>query len=72
MGMSEILTYLMENADERYKKQIHYIFQRLNSDSTEEEEESQNETNDEDNDYDDMDDEDEIGEVWRIIIEKSE
>jgi len=62
MGMSEILSYLMENADERYKKQIHYIFQRLNNDQSEEEEESQNETNDEDNDYDDMDDEDEIGE----------
>ena len=70
MGMSEILSYLMENADERYKKQIHYIFQRLNSDQAEEEEESQNETNDEDNDYDDMDDEDEIGEVILFVVGK--
>jgi len=63
MGMSEMLTFLMENADERYKKQIHYIFQRLNSEKVEEEEESHSDTNDEDNDYDDMEDEDEIGEV---------
>jgi len=62
--MSEILTYLMQNADERYRKQIHYIFQRLNSEKVEEEEESQSDTNDEDNDYDDMEDEDEIGEVF--------
>lgn len=62
MGMSEMLTFLMENADERYKKQIHYIFQRLNSEKVEEEEESHSDTNDEDNDYDDMEDEDEIGE----------
>ncbi len=61
MGMDEILSYLMENSDERYRKQIQYIFEQLNSDKVEED--AQSDGNDEDNDYDDMEDDDEIGEV---------
>lgn len=66
--MEEILKYLMENADERYKKQIHYIIQRLNSDVPDED--AQSDANDEDNDYDDMEDEDEVGEVIRSAQKK--
>jgi LisH domain-containing protein ARMC9 len=61
MGMDEILSYLMENSDERYRKQIQYIFEQLNSDKVEDD--AQSDGNDEDNDYDDMEDDDEIGEV---------
>ena len=60
MGMGDILAFLMENVDERYRKQIHYILQRLNSDHVDEETHSDTE---EDNDYDDMEEEDEMGEV---------
>ena len=30
--MNEILTYLMQNSDERYRKQIQYILEQLNTD----------------------------------------
>jgi len=50
----------MENSDERYRKQIQYIFEQLNSDKVEDD--AQSDGNDEDNDYDDMEDDDEIGE----------
>jgi len=61
LGMKEVLEYLMENSDERYRKQIQYILDQLNSDKTTDDD-TQSDTNDEDNDYDDMEDEDDFGE----------
>jgi len=61
--MKEVLEYLMENSDERYRKQIQYILDQLNSDKTTDDDDAQSDTNDEDNDYDDMEDEDDFGEV---------
>ena len=60
--MNDILEYLMQNSDERYRKQIQYILEQLNTDKTVDDD-AQSDTNDEDNDYDDMEDEDDFGEV---------
>lgn len=40
MGMNDILKYLMENSDERFKKQIQYIMDQLNRESPEEEDDA--------------------------------
>lgn len=59
--MNDILEYLMQNSDERYRKQIQYILEQLNTDKMVDDD-AQSDTNDEDNDYDDMEDEDDFGE----------
>jgi len=61
LGMNEVLSYLMENSDERYRKQIQYILEQLDADKTTDDD-TQSDTNDEDNDYDDMEDDDDFGE----------
>jgi len=62
LGMNEVLSYLMENSDERYRKQIQYILEQLDADKAADDD-TQSDTNDEDNDYDDMEDDDDFGEV---------
>lgn len=62
MGMNEILNFLMDNSDERFKKQIQYIKEQLNSDKTEEDD-AASDSNEDENDIDDIDDDEEIGEV---------
>lgn len=59
--MNEILNYLMEHSEERFKKQIQYIKDQLNSDKVEDD--AASDTNEDENDIDDMDDDEEIGEV---------
>ncbi|KRX11161.1 Armadillo-type fold [Pseudocohnilembus persalinus] len=59
MGFNDILNFLMENSDDRFTKQIQYIIDQLNRDSTDEEIQSDNE---EDNDVDDIEDEEDLGE----------
>lgn len=59
--MNEILNYLMEHSEERFKKQIQYIKDQLNSDKTEDD--AASDTNEDENDVDDIDEDEEIGEV---------
>jgi len=61
LGMNEVLSYLMENSDERYRKQIQYILEQLTTDKTTDDE-TQSDSNDEDNDYDDVEDDEDFGE----------
>ena len=65
MGMADILEYLMNNSDERFKRQIHYIIEQLNSDKNDDE--AMSETNEDENDVDDMDEDVEIGEVIHLL-----
>jgi hypothetical protein len=62
MGMNDILNYLMENSEERFKKQIQYIIEQLNNDKLDEQEDNLSENNEDENDVDDMEDDEEIGE----------
>lgn len=59
--MNEILNYLMEHSEERFKKQIQYIKDQLNSDKTEDD--AASDANEDENDVDDIDEDEEIGEV---------
>lgn len=63
--MNEILDYLMDHSEERFKKQIQYIKDQLNSDKEPEDDndEANSDTNEDENDVDDNDEDDEIGEV---------
>lgn len=59
--MNDIFKYLMDNSDERFKKQIQYIMDQLNRERSEEDD-VQSDSNEEDNDVDDIDDEEDVGE----------
>lgn len=59
--MNEILSYLKENSDERFTKQIQYIMDQLNKQGNQDEG-NESDSNEEDNDVDDIDDEEELGE----------
>ena len=65
MGMGDILEYLMNNSDERFKRQIHYIIEQLNSEKNDDD--AISETNEDENDVDDMDEDEEIGEVLYFL-----
>jgi len=53
LGMQEILTYLMQNSDERFTKQIMYIMDQLNKE--EDDDDALSDQNEEDADVDDID-----------------
>ncbi|KRX04691.1 Armadillo-type fold [Pseudocohnilembus persalinus] len=61
MGMGDILNYLKENSDERFKKQIQYIMDQL-SQEKQEDNDAMSDAQDEDNDVDDIDEEEDAGE----------
>lgn len=64
MGMNEMLDYLMENSEERFKKQIQYIKDQLNNQKSEmDNDDASSDSNEDENDIDDNDDDEEIGEV---------
>ena len=59
--MNEVLDYLMDNSDDRFKKQIQYIKGQLNSDKTEDD--AASDANEDENDVDDIDNEEDAVEV---------
>ena len=61
--MNEILNYLMETSEERFRKQIQY-----NSEKIEDEEDNLSDDNEDENDVDDMEDDDELEEVILFTI----
>ena len=66
--MNEILNYLMETSEERFRKQIQYIIEQLNSEKIEDEEDNLSDDNEDENDVDDMEDDDELEEVILFTI----